>query len=247
MTSPKTIARVAGALYLAMAVLGAVGEQVRSSVIVTGNAATTADNLGGSVVLFRAGFVSNLLSNVFFLLTAMALYVLLSHVHRFAAAAMVTFVAVAVAIGYLNVLNDYTAMTIATDPHYAAAFGQAGSQELVRLFAGVQTSGGAIDEIFWGLWLLPLGYLVMRSAYFPRAVGVLLVIAGLSWTAQFFLGILAPEFGQTEAFLGLGAIGEFIFIGWLLVMSVRVPASDASLPATDQPPTGRPPSAGMAR
>jgi uncharacterized protein DUF4386 len=146
-------------------------------------------------------------------------------VHQLAAAAMVTLVGVSVAIGYLNVLNDYTAMVIATDARYVTAFGPTGTNQLVLLFEAIQTSGGAIDELFWGLWLLPLGYLVFYSGYFPRWLGTLLVIAGLSWITQFFVGLLAPSVGGSEAFLAVGALGEFIFIGWLLLVAVRAPAA----------------------
>ena len=231
MTSPKTIARVAGFLYLAMTLFSAFGLVVQSRVVVPGDAATTADNIRASVTLFRVGIVSGLISNVGFLLTAMALYVLLRHVNQLAAAAMVTFVAVSVAIGYLDVLNDYAMLTIATGAQYTAAFGRAGSDGLVALFRDVGSAGGAINEMFWGLWLLPLGYLVMKSGYFPGLLGALLVVAGFSWIAQFFTGFLTLGAGGAEAFLAIGASVEFLFIGWLLVRSASTPVSETSAPA----------------
>jgi hypothetical protein len=222
MKSPKTIARMAGVLYLSMVLFSAFGLAVRSRIIESGDAAATAENIRASVMLFRLAFVSNLVSNVCFLFTAMVLYLLLKDVDRLAAAAMVTLVAVSVAIGYLNLLNDYATLTLATNEHYAVAFGRAGSEGLVMLFEDVQTAGGAIDELFWGLWLLPLGYLVMKSAYFPRVLGAALIVGGGSWLAQFLMGLLAPDLGAAEGFLAIGAAIEFGFMGWLLTQPVKL-------------------------
>jgi hypothetical protein len=177
--------------------------------------------------LFRASLASDLVSWTCFLLTAMALYVLLQHVHRLAAAAMVVFVAVLVTVGYLNDLNLYTALTVATDAHDAHAFGADASNALVTLSTDTHVNRLVINEMFWGLWLVPLGYLVIKSRQFPRPVGVLLIVAAVSWIGQFFADLLAPGLPYVTTFGQVGGVGELIFVAWLLIVGIKLPAAEA--------------------
>jgi hypothetical protein len=175
------------------------------------------------------------------LLVAMALYLLFRHVNRLAAAAMVTFVAVAVAIGSLNLLNQYTALTIATGEDYTRAFGKAGSDALTLLFADMQHNGYYISAMFWGLWLLPLGWLVITSGYVPKVLGVLLLIGGVGYLADLFTRFLTPDLGARigASLLAPGGIAELVFTLWLLVKAVRVPAArQARVPAGAHPSSG---------
>jgi hypothetical protein len=170
MISQRTLARIAGSLYLVVAVGGGFAELlVRSSIVEPGNAAATADNIRASATLFRAGFVADLVQATFFLLTAMALYLLLRHVHELVARAMVVFVAVSVAIICLNLLNQWVTLQVATGEGLATALGPAGSDALTGLFADMHRGGYLIAQMFFGLWLLPLGYLVLRSGWFQRS------------------------------------------------------------------------------
>jgi len=154
--------------------------QVRSRLVEAGDAAATVENIRASATLFRIAFVADLVSGAWFLLTALALYQLLKHVHPLAAVAMAAFVAVSTAVGYLNTLNQFSALTIATSPQYTQAFGRAGSNALAMMFADIQSNGLTIQELFWGMWLFPLGYLVIKSGYFPRLLGALLSAGSLS-------------------------------------------------------------------
>ncbi len=224
MNSPKTLARIAGLLYLTSGVCFVFAGAVRSHIIKPGEAAATVDNIRASATLFRVGLMIDLVSGAVFLFTAMALYLLLKHVNQLVAAAMVIFVVLSVAVGCLNLLNQYAALTIATHGDYTKAFGQAGSSTLVMLFADIHSNGLVIDELFWGLWLLPLGYLVIKSGYFPKLLGALLIVGCFSWLAQLFVRFLAPDLARVASLLAVGSVGELIFIVWLLVRAVRVPA-----------------------
>jgi hypothetical protein len=236
MTAPKTLARIAGLLYLIVVVCALFAELfVRARIVKPGDAAATADNIRASVTLFRVGFVADLVQATFFLLTAMTLYLLLKHVNQLAAAAMVTFVAVSVAILCLNLLNQYTALTIATGDNYPRAFGKAGSDALTLLFTDMFSNGYIIAAMFFGLWLAPLGYLVIKSGYFPRILGVLLIIACFGWLAALFTQFLAPGLGKDVAqFVSdpAGALGELTFMVWLLVKGVRVSPARQDSPST---------------
>ena len=234
MTSPKTLARIAGSLYLVVAVLGGFAElYVRSSIVVAGDAAGTADDIRGSATLFRVGFVSDLVQATFFLLTAMALYLLLRDVHELVARAMVVIVSVSVAIICLNLLNQYVALSVATDDEYTTVFGAAGSDALAGLFADMHAAGYLIAQMFFGLWLLPLGFLVYRSGYFPKVLGVLLAIGAVGYLADLFVHFLVPDIAQSIApfVVAPAAVGELSLVVWLLVKGVRVVERGTPAPA----------------
>jgi Domain of unknown function (DUF4386) len=220
MASKTRLARVAGLLYLIVAVCGGFSElYVRSSVMVPGDAAATAAKVSASATLFRVGFVTDLVSITCFLLLALTLYALLSHVSHQIALSMMVIVAVSVAIMSLNMLNHLGALLVATDSASSAGLGAASSDTLVLLLLDLHRHGYLIAEIFFGLWLLPLGYLVFTSGFFPRALGVLLIIGGLGYLADLVATLLTPNFewSLSPYVLAPAVLAEVWFIGWLLV------------------------------
>jgi hypothetical protein len=234
MISEKRLARTAGVLYLVVALFGGFAELVvRSSIVVPGDGSATADNIRRSATLFRWGFASDLVQATFFLFTAMVLYLLLRHVNELVARAMVVIVAVSVAIICLNLLNQFVALQIATGAESPGAFGAAGSDALAGLFADMHASGYLIAQIFFGLWLLPLGYLVYRSGSFPKVLGVLLAIGCFGYLIDTFANFLTPRIAEgIEAIVvAPAAVGELGFVIYLLVKGVRVPERPALVPA----------------
>jgi hypothetical protein len=141
---------------------------VRATVHVPGDATATATNIVANATLFRLGCVADLLMATAFLFVAFALYLLLKHVNTNAARAMAAFVALSVGIICLNTLNHLAALIVATDNSYAVALGTGGSDALALLLLAMHASGYKIAQLFFGLWLLPLGYFVYRSGIFPR-------------------------------------------------------------------------------
>jgi hypothetical protein len=107
------------------------------------------------------------------------------------------------------------------------------------LFAGMQQNGYLIASMFFGLWLLPLGYLVIKSGYFPRVLGVLLIIGCFAYVASLFAQVFVPGLGKTIApvFIALAGVAELSFIAWLLVKAVKAPAPDARVPAMASDPS----------
>ncbi|WP_083753797.1 DUF4386 domain-containing protein [Actinosynnema sp. ALI-1.44] len=220
----RQLARTAGALYLVVAVTTIFAGLVNTHVVEPGNAAATATNLATSATLYRVGLVSELVGAVSFLLTGMTLYRLLKHVNQMAAAAMVTFVAVSVAMQSLNLLNQHTALTIATS--------QDGPADLAALFADMQNTGFLISQTYFGLWLLPLGYLITRSTYFPKPLGILVVIGCAGHLVDVFTRLLAPGLGADISPFAMtpAAIAELSFIAWLLIKAVKVPQPATRVP-----------------
>jgi hypothetical protein len=210
------LARLAGALYLVVGVCGGFSQLVvRASVRVPGDPIATADNIRASAGLFRLGFVTDLVDITAFVLLGFALYVLLAPVNRPIAATFVVFVAIASAIMGANLINHVAALLVATNPTYSA--------DLALLFLDLHTQGYLIAQIFFGLWLLPLGYLVYRSGWFPRALGVVLIVGGCAYLADLVAVYTSPSFESSlTVYLGtIAGLSEISFLVWLLVMGAR--------------------------
>src|SRR5271154_4976241 len=168
MDSNKKTARIAGVLYLLVGIFGGFSEGfVDPRMYVAGNAAATAGNVVANPGLVRMSVVAHLLDGTFFVFLAMTLYVLLQHVHQSVARAMLVLVALATGIICLNAVFQFEALRVATDSSYSAAFGAAGSNALVLLLLDTQHYGTLSAQVFFGLWLVPLGYLAYNSGLFP--------------------------------------------------------------------------------
>jgi uncharacterized protein DUF4386 len=231
--SVKRLARLAGLLYLIVAISGGFAELfVRQSLVVPDNAAATANNIADSAMLFRIGFVADLVNITVFLLLAFALYQLLKPVNQQIAATFVIFNVVAVSIMGANLLNHFAALLIASKPEYAAAFGARSSEALVLFFTELHAQGYLIGGIFFGLWLLPLGYLVYRSGYFPRVLGIMLMIGCFGYLTDTFVSSLFPSVGATVGFIFalVAGIAELSFLLWLIIMGAKVPQRDEQTP-----------------
>jgi len=181
MQPTQRLARTAGLYYLVVAVLGAFAHIVRGQVYVPGDAVTTAAGVLENADLVRYSLVADLVQATFLVFVVLTLHRLLQHVGIQVARAMVLFVVIAVAITTLNLVNQLGALLVATDPSYAAAFGVDGAEALVMLLLDLQHHGYLIAQIFFGLWLFPLGLLAWRSGMFPRVIAALLVAASTSY------------------------------------------------------------------
>lgn len=222
---PALLARIAGVLYLLVGVLGSFSIYTRSVVRITGDAAATAESIRASMTLFRAGFVADLVHLACLATLALVLYALFSPVNATIARAFVLFIALATAIMAVNLVNHAGAMMIVTDPAYVTAFGVTSADALALLFLDLHNRGFEIAQLFFGLWLLPLGYVVYRSGYVPRVLGVALMLGCVGYLAQLVFIYASPDgdAGWTLV-LALGAgLAETAFLLWLLVKGVSVP------------------------
>jgi hypothetical protein len=170
----------------------------------------------------------------------MALYLLLNHVHKNAARSMVIFVVIAVGMICLNAVFLFEAMQVATDPSYVTAFGVAGSSALVMVLLDIQHYGTLAAQVFFGLWLAPLGYLAYRSGLFPKALGVVLVLATISYLADSLTAFLLPNLElQLKPFLIVAPlVGEIWMVLYLLVKGVKSTPRAARAPVADLAPLG---------
>ena len=217
-------ARLAGVWYLILAIFGAFAEfGVRQRLIVAGDAAATAQNLLAHANLFRFGIVAELLGQVVFVLVVFALYDLLKVVHRRWAVLMVVFVLLAVGITVLNLVHPAAALMVLDGGLGPAAFEPAQREALATLFLDLHAFGYKIvAQVFFGLWLLPLGALIVRSGFIPKVVGAFLMLAGVGYLVDVVLAAMLPDLGFVLSEYTF--VGEVLLLGWLLVKGVDADA-----------------------
>ena len=221
MNSPQKTARVAVFVFLVIFGLGMSAELfIRPNIIVPGDAATTVNNITASESLFRLSLVSDLIRQAFMMLLPLVLYKLLKPVDRDIAMLMVIFALVSVPITMLNELTHYAALLLSSGADYLTAFEADQLQAVVMFFLDLRQYGTFIPQVL-SLWLFLLGYLVFRSGFFPRILGILLMIGGLGYLIQAVLFLLFPDFDAI--IFGLFAfVGELLFYLWLLIKGVNV-------------------------
>jgi hypothetical protein len=218
----RTLARIAGLLYLVLAVLGTWAQlYVREKVHVRGDATATVAAISGHETLFRLGLAADILMATVFVLLGLALHRLLHHVHEGAATALLVFVAVGAGSILLNLTFHVGALLAATDPAYTAIPG--GADTLALLMLDLHGIGYTLSGVFFGLWLLPMGYLAWRSPLFPRWLGALLVVGSAAWVADPTIAYALPEApALLRAVVSAPTwLAEFGLMLYLLVVGVR--------------------------
>ena len=223
MNSPKRLARIAGVLYLLVGIFGGFSQGfVYPKIYAAGDAAATAGNLVANSGLVRMGVVADLVQATIWVFLALALYRLLKQVHQSAAFAMVVLATLGAGIACLNTVFEFEGMRVATGA-VSLAVGAAGTNALALLMVDAQHYGLLIDTVFQGLWLMPLGYLAYKSGLFPKALGALLVVAGVCYLVDVLAQFLAPDLGPRIATFVVipSAIAEISTVVYLLVIGVK--------------------------
>ncbi len=217
--SIKSTARLAGALYLSLMPLGFFSfVYVPSVLFVRGDSAATARNIMESEWLFRSATVSHLLSQIIVVFLALTLYRLLGHVDHRRAVLMVILALLGPPIAFLNEAHNLAVLRVLGSPD-DGVFTAAQLHAQVMLFLDMSRNGILVAQIFWGLWLLPLGSLIFRSRFLPKLLCVPVMIAGAAYLFDSFTQLLFPGFATISQFT---AIAEVLLPLWLLVKGVNV-------------------------
>jgi hypothetical protein len=225
MNSLDKIARFAGILYLIIIICAGFSEgYVRSTLIVSGNAAATARNIAASEGLFRLGFVSDLIAFLSDLVVSVLLYVLLKPVNKTLSLIAASLRLLAhPAIASLNLLNHFMALLLVSGAEYLTVFETEQLHALVLLFLNAHRYGYLIGGAFFGLHCLLLGYLLFKSDLFPGVLGILLIIASFGYLIESFGNFLFPDY--QELFIWVVAvpavIAELSLCLWLLLKGVK--------------------------
>jgi hypothetical protein len=214
--SPQKIARVAAFVFLIIFFLGMSTELfIRPGMIVPGDAAATVRNIAASEALFRLSLVSDLIRQMFLMLLPLVLYKLLKPVNKDIASLMVIFALASVPISMLNELNHFAVLLLSSGAGYLTAFKADQLNAMVMFFLELRKYGTFISQ-FFSLWVLLLGYLVFKSGFLPRILGILLMLGGLCYTGLAVFFFLFPNF-DTMIFGLFAFIGELLFYLWLLI------------------------------
>lgn len=231
MNTVNKTARIAGFLYLIYIVTTIASDVFgRSKLVVFGDAAATARNIIASESQFRIGIVGDLISIVFFLLTAWALCVLLKPVNKDLASLFLLLNLGGVAVYSINLLNQFAAVLLLSGAGYLQVFQANQLQALAMFFLSLYKNGYWISQIFFGAWLFPLGYLVMKSGFLPRILGIVMMIHCVGWLMTFLQFFLFPGFGAIVYLTyPLGFISELGLSLWLLIVGAREQKSDLLL------------------
>jgi hypothetical protein len=220
----KKNARVAGLLYLILAITSVFGLMyVPSKIIVPEDALATVHNIIASKMIFRLGIISNLIYLTVFVFLVLSFYNLFKEVNKKLAMLMVSLVLAGIPIAFLNELNQVAVLILLSGDDFSKVFETNQLNAMVRLFLNLYEYGNYMVAIFWGLWLLPLGLLVLKSKFIPRILGYLLIIGCFGYLVSSFTFLLSPHYGRIVFPIATipSAISEFSIILWLLIKGVK--------------------------
>jgi len=198
------------------------GMYVDSKIYVPGDAVATVSNILAFEWLFRLGFVSLLVGLILQLFLVHVLYELFKSVDKGQARLMVILVVAGVSVAFLNNLNQYAPIVLLSGAEHLSAFNPAQLQTLSMVFLDMYNNGIMVAEIFWGLWLIPLGILVYKSRFVPKVLGVLLIVGCFGHLLSFLSTFLFPDYSAI-----LIPISEMVMFGelpiflWLLIKGAK--------------------------
>lgn len=218
----KKIARLAGLVFLMMFVFGLVAEIFfRQKIFSSSDLATTANNILSNTLLYRAGILSDILMSLSYMLTALVLYKLLSSVNKNMAATMVVFATAGSVLLLFNILIEIAPLYILNGNGFMSAFNSGQRQSLAMLFYNLYQHGYMIGQIFFSLWVLPLGVLIYKSGFIPKVLGILFMIETISGLLAVTVHFLLPNSTIESIMMLPMMIAEFSFMFYLLIRGVN--------------------------
>lgn len=219
------LARLAGSLYLVNIILGffAIGF-VPSVIVVPGNAAATSHNILANDFLYRSGLVAHIIVLLTNIPLAVVFYDLLRVVSRRVSLLVVFFTLVGTAVEAAVLLGQFVPLIILESGQYSGVFTPQQLEALAYIPLGSSSISFDVPEVFFSFYLIPAAYLVFKSTFLPRAIGVLLGVAGLAYLTNCLASFLAPGFATIllPYILLPGLIGESSFTLWLLLKGVNI-------------------------
>lgn len=232
MTSRHHLALAAGLFYLLVIITGGWSElEVRAPLLVEGDLDATAMNIIDASGTLKLAFASDAIMMASFLLIGLVLHELFRAVSRPAATAMLVFNAVSVAVMAVNLLN-HAALVLLADGTLAGSLEDGSDFGLMTFFLELHSIGYLVAQVFFGLYLLPLGYLVYRSGWIPRALGALLMLGSAADMAQIGVEFFFP--GASDAIVDIVAapagLAEFSLAIWLIGFALKTVAVTGRAP-----------------
>lgn len=222
MLPKQTLARMAGLTYLILILTGIFGlVYVPATLIVWENPSLTAANIKASEFLFRLGIISEILCFLAFIALPLLLYELLKSVGRIPAAMMVVFSLICIPMAFVNIVKKVDVLLLLGGETYLNAIEPEQLHAQVMYLLASFNNGTQVAKLFWGAWLFPFGYLVFKSHFLPKILGVCLMLGCFGYWAEFVARFL---FSVTEMpwYMSVpSSIGEFGICLWLLILGVK--------------------------
>lgn len=223
--SNRSTGRLCGLLYLVVVLTGMFSlAYVPSRLIVRDDASATFHNIASSELLFRTGIVSSFACYTAFLFLLVYLYKLLRPVNANYAKIMVVLAVVSVPISFINIQHKFAVLSLVTNPDYLKVFSTDQLQSQVSFYLHQYDKGILIVSVFWGLWLFPFGYLVYRSGFMPKILGIILMLGCFGY----IINVTGHTFSSNYARLGIStyislpaSIGEISTCLWLLFVGAK--------------------------
>ncbi|MBN8694574.1 MAG: DUF4386 domain-containing protein [Bacteroidetes bacterium] len=221
--SLKRTARLAGLLYLFWVITAAYSLMyVMPKTVVQGNAAATANKMLANEFIFRTGIINGIVSSVLWILIGLTLYKLFKRVNESQAKLLVALVIIQIPAVFITEALNITSLMLFKGK-ILITFELSQKQELAMLLFKINDYVAIALEMFWGLWLFPFGYLVYKSGFIPRILGVFLILNGIAYVVHFFTHIMAPNY-QALVFqiaTPIWTLGEISIMLWLLIKGVK--------------------------
>jgi len=222
MTSVKRAARIAGLWYLGFTLGPFYLLYVPSQTVVHNDAAATAARVLGHETLYRWGMLAETLGAVIFIGLSLALYRFFEDVDRHRARQLVALVLVSSALGLVTVVFNAAALLVLRGGDAFAAFDGHTREAIGMLLIRMHGQANAINQTFWGLWLLPFGWLVVRSRLLPRWLGYWLALDGIAWIIVGMTWFLAPDYADALfRYFQPVFLAELVAMLWLLIMGAK--------------------------
>jgi hypothetical protein len=214
--SPRSLARTAGLLYLVVAVTSGPAQFFRESLFVPGDPTATAAKVRDNADALRLALVADMIGIAAFVGVALALYFLFREVGPRAAVALLAFVIVSASIEAADLANHLAAYLLATQPPFAE------SDRLISLALQLHGQVYYVAEVFFGLWLVPLGLAIWRTGWAPRALGAALAAGGILYLVALIPVYASPELdaGISVAIALPAGVAEIVFAIWLAVVGL---------------------------
>lgn len=197
MESMKKTALYAGLLYLVVVICGPfVLIYVPGKLFVPGDATATVQNILNHELLFRLSIWVGIVSQLCFIGAILLLYRLLRDVQQEYAILMVLLILFDTPSAFMSMANQVATLSFVQRNEFLGMFEKPQRDALGMLFMNVDKQGVFVSEVLWGLWLFPLGVLVVRSGFLPRFVGVWLILNGTAYVMMSFTGIVLPAYAE---------------------------------------------------
>ncbi len=217
--SPRPSARITGVVYFLYFLMAVLGEFFLRGLVIEGNAAATANNILAHQTLFRWGLASSLIAIAFYIAVTALFYDLFKPVSSRLSLLAAFFSLVGCAILAFASLFQLAPLVLLGGSEYLGVFKVEQLRALALMFLELNTQANNICVVFFGVYCILIGYLIFRSAFLPRILGVLMALAGLGW-----LTFLSPPLAShlSPYNLVFGFLAELALCLWLLVVGVDV-------------------------